>query len=386
MTFVSQLNLEPSATFAVSNKAMAKMARGERVYNLSVGEPVLLPHPAIVAAAKEALQAGRTLYPPVAGISELRRAAAKWLNEQYATEYASNNVLVTCGGKFAVYALLQMYLRPQAEVLIIAPYWVSYPSLVSLFGGISVIVQTSEAGGWKITAAELEHKISPRTRFLILNNAANPTGAVYERAEIRSLLEVARNHDLLVISDEVYNGLVYDDKLFVSAGSFSEFRDRVVVVQSCSKHFAMTGWRVGFAIGPEAIIRVLTDLQSQSTTGTSTISQWAAVGALEQAAEVNGYVKKAMQARRDILLGELTNSFGISMSVPSALYAFVSMNAFGAAGSDSVAWCKRLIDEAGIAIVPGAAFGVEGYVRLSFGGSEQGISEGLQALKQWLAA
>ncbi len=384
MTFSATLPLTASATVAMHAKALAKKARGERVYNLGAGEPILPPHVLVASAAEEAVRAGKTLYPPVAGIPELRRAASAWMNTMYGTQHDAQNTLVTCGGKFGIFASLQAYCSSGDEVMIIAPYWVSYAQLTTLFRGVPTIVQTREEDGWKASVAQLESAATDRTKILILNNAANPTGTLYSREELKAMLAWAEKRKLLVISDEVYSGLVYGNEHYVSCGSFPEYRDRVIVIQSCSKHFAMTGWRVGFVFAPEEIIKVLTAIQSQSTTGTSSISQWAAFAAFQNADRVMQTVRDAMHERRDVFTQTLNNAFGISLLAPKAgLYHFVNLQALGVY-ENSLPFCLRLLEEGNIASVPGSAFGQEGYVRFSFGEKKEELIIAVQALSRYL--
>lgn len=384
MEFSHLMQIKPSATVAINSLALKKQAAGERVYNLSAGEPMMPTPTVIIAAAIQAMHEGKTHYPPVAGVPELRQAAVGWMNETCQTNYSSQNCLVTCGGKFALYALFQAMLNPGDEVLIIAPYWVSYPSMVSLFGGVSKIVATTEEQGWKMTTEALEKAVSPRTKILSINNASNPTGVLYTRAELKEILDWARQHQLLIVSDEVYSGLVYDAEEFVSCGSFSGYQDSVVVVQSCSKHFAMTGWRVGFLFGPEEIVQKLTVLQGQSTTGTASISQWAACAAMQQAQELMLPIRLAMQERRDAFVKIFSELFHPVAVPASALYLFVSLSLLGVTETNSVAFCERVLSEANIALVPGNAFGQEGYVRFSFGDTIENLEAGVQALKNFL--
>ena len=374
--------IEFSTTVAMNSAALEKRARGERIFNLSAGEPILPPHPLVVKAAVAALKQGKTLYPPVAGIMELRRAAAEWINSTYDTRYQARQTLVTCGGKFGIFAFFQAYLKPGDEVVMLAPYWGSYPQIVKLFGGVPRVVSTMATTGWKVQLKQLEQLARPKARMLILNNAANPTGVLYSREEIKSILAWAKKNNIVVISDEVYSGLVYDGGEYASGGSFPEYRDNVIIIQSCSKHFAMTGWRVGFVFAPEAIIKVLAMLQSQSTTGTSSISQWAAVAAFQNAAEIIAPVRNAMEQRRDVLIETLEKLFGRAIAKPtSSLYAFVSLPDLGVKNNDSVTFCQELIDQYNIAAVPGRAFGAEGYVRLSFGAPEIELVAAITALR-----
>lgn len=384
MRFSARLNIPPSATVAINSLAQKKMSSGERVHNLSVGEPIIPTPSVIIDAATAAMHAGKTLYPPVAGIPELRHSAAAWMNETYATEYEAKNTIVTCGGKFGLFALLQALVESGDEVLIIAPYWVSYPSLVQLFGGVPKIIPTNPED-WKVTPKKIDQAIGGRTKIIILNNAANPTGVVYTKEEIASLLAMAARHNLIVISDEVYSGLVYDGSVYNSCGAFPEYTDRVIVVQSCSKHFAMTGWRVGFVFGSSEIISILTTLQGQSTTGTSSISQWAALAAITDARTIIPLVRGMVQARRDVFINYFAQWFGIRLPAPaSALYCLIPLRALGVDDLRDEVFCQRALEEANIALVPGVAFGAPGYVRVSFGGKEDEISEALAALGKYL--
>lgn len=383
MLFSPFTNIEPSATVAINSRAQQKQAAGQRVYNLSAGEPILPPHPTIIEGATTAIHSGKTLYPPIAGIPELRKAACDWMNKHYGTPYQIKNTLVTCGGKFGVFAACQALIKQGDQALIIAPYWVSYPEMVKLFGGMPRIIQTTEKNGWKIQLQQLQQFQDTNTiKLLLFNNAANPTGVLYTRDEISSILTWAKEKEVFVISDEVYSELAYDDHEYVSCGSFPEHRNHVVVIQSCSKHFAMTGWRVGFVFAPEDIINVLTMIQSQSTTGTSSISQWAALAAFQHASEIIPTVRHAMQTRRDVLMASLQELFNHSFPSPaSALYMFIAMCDLGVDTNNSTEFCRRLIEEHNIAIVPGSAFGAEGYVRLSFGAPEKELQEAIAAFK-----
>lgn len=376
--------LSASATVAINAMAGKKSMNGERVYNFSAGDPELANHSRIINRAVQQAEKKYCPYPAVEGLPELRTLAAEWVNASCGTHYYKENVLVTCGGKFAIFAILYSLLQSNEEVLIPAPYWVSYPEIVKMSGGIPKIVMASEENGWKITAKDLAQHVSKNTKMLIFNNACNPTGVLYTRQEIEDILALAKKYDLMVISDEVYSGLVYEKPGFISCGSFPEYSERVCVVQSCSKNFGMTGWRVGFVLGPENIVRTLSHLQSQSTTGVSVISQWAAIGALENAEEVSSYVKESMESRKVMF----TNTYNSLFSTPieiikSALYAFVPLTSLGIRyTANSEEFCGRLIASDNVALVPGAAFGVDGYVRFAFSGLEEDIHQGLHVLKQ----
>ncbi len=382
MNFSSRASIQESDTLRMNALAAAKRAKGERVYNLSVGEPLTPLSSYIVEAADAAMRRGDTRYPPVNGIPALREAACVWMNTAYQTDYTASQCLVTAGGKFALFALFGALIEPGDEVLVIAPYWVSYPPMISFFGGVSKVVQTQYSQQWKVSVALLEAQRSEKTKMLVFNNASNPTGVLYSRQEIQEILAWAKTHNIFVVSDEVYSGLVYDGGEYISCGSFLEFKENVAVVQSASKNFGMTGLRVGFLFASEDIIRTCGAIQGQSTSGPSIVSQYAALAACEHTDEISIYIRSQMQQRRDALIASFV-TYDVTIPIPqSALYAFVSLSVFGASGMSSVEFCERMLEEKGVAMVPGSAFGVEGFVRLSFGGGVEDIQKGVEALKR----
>ncbi len=385
MKLSSEVRISPSATLAMNALAGEKKKKGEVVYNLTVGEPMIETSGIIVDAAKHALDEGKTLYTPAAGIPELRDAVAVWMNQNFASDFKKENTVVTCGGKHALLMTLQSLLERGDEVLIPAPYWVSYPSMVELCAGKSRIIETEEKNNWKVTPSQIENACTSKTKLLILNNGGNPTGVLYTKEEVENILKMAKEKNLIVISDEVYSGLVYDAQKFVSVASFPEYRECSVIIQSCSKHFAMTGWRVGFVFGPKELITLIETLQSQSTTGTSSISQWAALAAFQNADEIISKINREMQSRRDAFVENFKKYFDIELRIPQAgLYAFISLKNFGVIETDSVAWCMKILEKANVVFVPGAPFGVEGYVRASFGGKIADVEAGLRSLAQYL--
>lgn len=374
-----------SATIAINSLATEKKQRGEHVFNFAAGDPILPPHPKVIEAVSNAIHSEKILYPPIAGIGKLRTVAAEWMNSRYGCSFQPSETLVTAGGKFALYAVLQLLLQPEDEVLITAPYWVSYPQIVSLFRGTSVIVPTKRENQWKLTPENLRKHLTSRSKILILNNACNPTGTLYSQEELEELLQIALNADLFVISDEVYSELVYDHNQFISCGRFAVCKEKLLVIQSCSKNFAMTGWRLGFAFGPESLIQKMTALQGQSTTGASTVSQWAALVALENHAEIAGWVKKTMEKRRNRFFDTLEELFGYAEErPPSSLYAFLPLSLFSLP-EDSVQVSTDLLSQNNIASVPGIAFGQEGYLRFAFSETEEEIRAGLLHLKEALS-
>jgi len=385
MEFAERLNIPPSATLEINALAMAKKKKGERVFNLSAGEPMVDTPQVIVDAAVQAMKEGKTHYTPVPGILELRDAASRWMNTTYGSDFSAAETFVTNGGKFACYALCQVLLDPGDEALIITPYWVSYPSMIELAGARSVFIKTAQADGWKVSPAALEQAITEKTRFVFFNNGSNPTGVLYSRDEVDAILRVCATKNIIVISDEVYSGLTYDGQRYVSCASFPQYRDNVIVVHSASKNFGMTGWRVGLVFGAEDVIKKLSTLQGQSTSNTSSISQWAAVAAYDHSEEIIPKINQSMLYRRNAFVSTFSALFGTAIASPrSAIYCFLSLQVFGIEEIDSVAFCTRVLDQANVALVPGAAFGAEGYVRCSFGVDEKEIGEALTTLHNFL--
>ncbi len=368
-----------SATVAINSMAAEKKARGEKVYNFAAGDPILPSHPKVIEEVAHALKSEPILYPPVAGIPELRSAAAEWMNRQYNCTFAVENTLVTAGGKFALFAAMQALLKQGDEVLIPTPYWVSYPQISRLFKATPVLMPTDGKNQWKLTPETLKKHISARSKILILNNPGNPTGNLYCKEELMALLAVAKEAKIFVISDEVYSQIVYDGSEFFSC---AELSDQVLVIQSCSKNFAMTGWRIGFAFGPKELIRTMTALQGQTTSGPSTVSQWAALAALKNHAEIVSNLRSIMEKRRDFFIDTLNEMFHCNLEKPpAALYAFIPLSIFQKSMTSSEL-CTELMTNHNIACVPGVSFGQEGYLRMAFTEKEEVLRQGLSALRE----
>lgn len=373
-----------SETVRINSLVLHRQKQGKAVFNLGAGEPVLDTPELIKRAAEQALRENKTLYPPVAGIPELRKLAAHWMNNKYRTHFKPDNVLVTNGGKLGLYLIFQSLLKQGDEVLLNSPYWVSYPGIVKLFGGKPKILRTTEAGGWKITPNCLKKACGKKTKILILNNANNPTGILYSKSELKGILKVAAEKKLTVISDEVYSGLIYGKNKFYSCASFGRLSKNSMVIQSCSKNFAMTGWRVGFVFAESQMVKILTGLLSQSTSGVTTISQWAAVAALKYPQKFTLPLKNELRKRRDVLVAELNKAFGLSLKRPeSSLYLFVKMGDLGAKKISSMEFCKGLLEKTGVALIPGSACGQEGYIRFSFGSKPEVLKKAIKILANY---
>ncbi|MFA6486005.1 MAG: aminotransferase class I/II-fold pyridoxal phosphate-dependent enzyme [Candidatus Magasanikbacteria bacterium] len=377
-------NLKESSTLRINSIANQKKNNGEKVYNFSVGEPVIENHALIVEGVCNALKRNRTQYPPVAGINELLRLCADWMNTNYNCSYNSQETMVTCGGKYGIFLALQALLDVGDEVVIISPYWVSYPEMIKIFHGIPRVYTTKEESDWRVDAMELQKLINKKTKAIIINNASNPTGHIFSKQELVDILEMAHDQSIFVISDEVYSGLVYEYNQFISAGSFAEFKDKVIIIQSCSKNFGMTGWRVGMIFGPQEIVKCLAVIQSQSITNTSIVSQWAAITAIQNADTITGEVRKIVQGRRDVFVRVFNELFSEKIKAPqSSLYCFVSLKKMGVFGKNADEFSADLIEQANIALTSGGGFGDDNYVRFSFGISEAEIIDGLRVLKNF---
>lgn len=387
--------LKASATVLINTLAQSKKAAGIRVYNLSVGEPKMTTPEVVREGAIKFIEAGDIPYPSPAGLNDLRSAAANWMNQSYATNYKAEECIITTGGKFAIYLMLQ-YLcgsnsplktnpTDKISVIIQAPYWVSYPSITKIMDANPVIVNSTETGGWKLTPEMLKAAYTPECKILMLNNGVNPTGIIYTRSEMQALMATANELGLLVISDEVYSALVYTNDEYVSCGSFPEYKDNVVVVQSASKSFAMTGWRVGFLFCRKDLIDVMSALSTQSTTGVSLICQHGALAAFKNAKQINAWVRDTMKIRRDIFVDSFRKHFGIQLEYPKAtLYVFASLDSLGVKNLSDEEFCIRALEEANVATVPGSAFGQPGYVRFSYGADEGDLDGGLENLAKFI--
>ncbi|MCC7196803.1 aminotransferase class I/II-fold pyridoxal phosphate-dependent enzyme [Candidatus Peregrinibacteria bacterium] len=377
--------MEASATVTINTLAQAKKAMGERIFNLSAGEPLVETGHYFKNILDWVIEHHQTHYPPVAGIPELRNESANWLNKTYDTNYTAANTLITCGGKFGIYLALQALLNPDDEVIMIAPYWVSYPSMVEIHKGKSVIIPTEEKNQWKVDPEAIQKARTSRSKLLIINNASNPTGVFYTKQELEKIVEVAKKNNLIILSDEVYSGMIYDNNKYTSFGSFKNYSDNIIVAQSCSKNFAMTGWRVGMVYAPEPLIKIMTKLQGQSITGTSIVSQFVALEAMKNSSVIMPEIQKEMQNRRDIFIDTFNELFNANLQKPAAsFYAFIPLTALKAKTKSSVEFCKETLDKGNVATVPGLAFGQEGYVRFSFGAKPQELKDALHALANFL--
>lgn len=361
--------VKPSATLAVSSKAMELRAQGREIVSLSVGEPDFATPQHICDAAKKAVDDGMTRYTQVPGIPALREAVAEYFNSYYGTSAGADSAIVTNGGKQALYNLLQCLLDPGDEVLIPGPYWVSYPAMVELADGVPVVVGAPASQGFKLTPEDLDRAATPRTRALILNSPSNPTGVAYTEAELTAIAQWAVSRGVFVISDEIYDRLVYAPAEPVSLAPFWEQHpESVAVVNGLSKSFAMTGWRVGFTLAHPDLVKAMSKVQSQSTSNVCSIAQHAALAALTGPREMLGDMCDAFARRRDKAMDVVASWPGVVCPRPDgAFYIFPDVSAlYCDRFKNSTELCTLLLEEAGVAAVPGAAFGDDACVRFSY--------------------
>jgi aspartate aminotransferase len=364
--------VKPSPTMAVTAKAAELKRAGRDILGLGAGEPDFDTPEHIKAAAVEAIRAGRTKYTGVEGIPELRAAICEKFRRDNQIDYQPDQVLVSCGAKQSIYNLAMALLGPGDEVIIPAPYWVSYPDIVLLADATPVIVSAGAAQNFKITAAQLEAAITPRTRLLILNSPSNPTGVAYSRAELEALAEVLRAHpQVMTATDDIYEHIYWGREPFCSLVTAApDLHERVVTINGVSKVYAMTGWRIGYAAGPRKLIGAMNKLQGQSTSNPCSISQYAALAALTGDQSCVAEMSVAFRQRHDWLVEALNTLPGIScLPADGAFYAFPDVSGAIAvldSVDDDTSFSEYLLEKSGVAVVPGIAFGAPGHVRLSF--------------------
>jgi len=385
-------SIKPSPTLSMDTKAKEMKAAGIDVISFSVGEPDFDTPANVKEAACRAIEDGFTRYTPVPGIPPLREAIAAKLKKDNGVEYRPEEIIVSCGAKHSLYVIAQALYEEGDEVIVPAPYWVSYPDQVILNGATPVIVETREENSFMIDPAELKRHITKKTKALILNYPSNPTGLTYDRATLEAIAALAVEHDFFVVSDEIYEKLVYDGAEHVCFASLGEeVKKNTLVVNGLSKSHAMTGWRIGYTAGPADIIKAMSKIQGQSTSNPASISQAAAVEALTGPQDFLGEMLAEFDRRRKYLVGELNAIDGISCRMPTgAFYAFPNVRGVlgrkfnGRTMDDSSSLAEYLLEEAHVALVPGSAFGAEGYMRMSYANSMENLQEGIARIKDAL--
>ncbi|MGC9395021.1 MAG: pyridoxal phosphate-dependent aminotransferase [Anaerolineae bacterium] len=375
--------IAPSMTFAIDAKAKALAAQGIDVCNFGVGEPDFITPANIREAAKAALDAGQTKYSPASGLPHLRALVAEKLNRDNDLPYSPEQVMISTGGKQALYNVLMAILSPGDEALIPVPYWVSYSEIVKLAGATPVFLPTSEATEFKITPEQVQDTITPHTRVLLFNSPSNPTGAVYTPEEIAALAEVIVAHGIAVVADEIYEKLIYDGLRHLSIGSLGEaIFDLTLTCNGFSKAYAATGWRLGYAAGPQHVIRAAINIQSHTTSGPNTFAQYGGIAALEESQESIEMMRATFECRRDLMYAGVSAIPGLVFPKPhGAFYLFPNISA---TGLDSITFCERLLEQEHLALVPGIAFGMDSNVRLSYAADIETIEKGVERLARFM--
>ncbi|NCR53289.1 MAG: pyridoxal phosphate-dependent aminotransferase [Microcystis aeruginosa L211-07] len=384
MKLASRVNqVTPSLTLAIDSLAKEMKRNGEDVCSFSAGEPDFDTPTHIKAAAKKALDEGKTRYGPAAGEPGLRKAIAEKLLRDNQLAYNADNVIVTNGGKQSLYNLIMALIEAGDEVIIPAPYWLSYPEMVTLAGGTSVIVNTSLENHYKITPEQLEAAITPKTKLFVLNSPSNPTGIVYTPEEIAALAKIVVEKDILVVSDEIYEKILYDGAIHRSIASFGpEIFQRSIISNGFAKAFSMTGWRVGYIAGPVEIVKAMTKIQGHSTSNVCTFAQYGAIAALESPQDCIEEMVKAFSERRQYILERVRSLPGLNCPTPNgAFYVFIDISQTGLKSRD---FCQKLLETQKVAAIPGIAFGADDCIRLSYATDLKTIEKGFDRIDQFI--
>jgi len=386
--------IKPSPTLATAAKAKAMRAQGIDVVDFGVGEPDFDTPENVKQAGIKAIQSGFTKYTPAGGTDELKEAVIDKFKQDNGLSYEKSQVLISCGAKHSLYNIAEALFDPGDEIIIPSPYWVSYPDQVLLNDATPVIVETTEAEGFKLSAQKLEKAITKKTKALILNSPSNPTGLAYDKHTLETIAKIAVQHRIYVISDEIYEKLLYDGfKHFSIASLGAEIKDLTIVVNGVSKSHAMTGWRIGYAAGPKDVITAMANIQSQSTSNPASISQKAALEALRGPQDFIATMNVEFDKRRKYMVSRLNKIPGVSCLMPvGAFYAFPNVSRlYGKSIRDKIIknssdFATYLLEDANVALVSGDAFGADSYIRLSYATSMENIQKGLDRIEKAVAA
>ncbi len=388
--------VKPSATIAVSQKARELKAKGRDVIGLGAGEPDFDTPENIKKAAVDAINRGETKYPPVSGIPQLREAIAKKFKRENNLEYTAAQTIVGTGGKQILFNAFMATLNPGDEVIITAPYWVSYPEMVSICSGTPVFIKAKQENNFKVTAADLEAAITPKTKWFLFNSPSNPTGAAYTHDELKALTDVLLKHEhVWVLTDDMYEHLTYGDFKFVSPAEVEpKLYNRTLTMNGVSKAYAMTGWRIGYAAGPLELIKAMDMIQGQQTSGACTIAQWAAVEALNGPQDFIPENKKIFEGRRDLVVSMLNQAKGIVCPSPEGAF-YVYPSCAGLIGKTAPSgkvietdedFVTELLETEGVAVVHGSAFGLGPNFRISYAASEEQLEEACKRIQRFCNA
>lgn len=374
-----------SLTLAISAKAKAMKEQGIDLCSFSAGEPDFDTPAHIKEAAKKALDLDKTKYGPVAGEPLLREAIAAKLNRDNNLNYSAENIIVTNGGKHSLFNLMVALIEPDDEVIIPAPYWLSYPEMVKLAGGKPVIVTTTTENKYKITPEQLARAITAKTKLFVLNSPSNPTGSVYSPDEIEALAKIIVERDLLVVSDEIYEKIIYDEARHLSIGAVnSEVFERTIISNGFAKSYSMTGWRVGYIAAPVEIVKAMTKIQSHSTSNVCTFAQYGAIAAVNSSQDCVEKMRIAFVERREIMYQAIAAINRLSCSKPNgAFYLFVDISQ---TGLNSLQFCNNLLESQQVAAIPGIAFGADNCIRLSYATDSTSIKKGMERLDRFVSS
>lgn len=376
-------NLVGSSTLAITARAKELKSKGCDVVNFAAGEPDFDTPDAIKAAAVKAIEGGFTKYTPTSGTLELREAIAAKFRRDNHLEYRPSQIVVSCGAKHSIFNIIQVLADAGEEVLIPLPYWVSYPEMVKIAGAVPKFIPTTAAADFKITASQLAQYITDRTKLLILNSPSNPTGMLYSQEELASIAQICVKHNIYVISDEIYEKLVYEAQGCPSIAALGkDIYDLTITVNGVSKAYSMTGWRIGYAAGREEVMDYVRKFQDHSTSNPASISQAAALQALRESEESIIKMREEFKRRRDLMISAVKKIPGISCVKPQgAFYLFCDFSKLGFS-SEKIA--QRILDEVNVAVIPGEGFGAPGFIRLSFAASAERIQEGTKRIQEWV--
>ena len=375
--------VKPSATLAITDKAKKMKQQGLDVVSFGAGEPDFDTPAFIKEAAIAALQKGMTKYSPSSGIAELKKEIIAKFDRDNGLKYTADQIIVSNGAKHSLFNAFQVLLNEGDEVIIPSPFWLSYPEMVRLSGGQPVFLETKESNRFKASAKDIESKITPRTKILVLNSPSNPTGVIYDKNELEEIARIAVKHQIFVISDEIYEKLIYDGKKHVSIASFnSEIKDLTLTVNGMSKAYSMTGWRLGYLAGPKEVVERMDNLQSHATSNPSTFSQYGAVQALISGEAEVSKMCKVFEKRRNLMSDLINKIPKLSFVFPDgAFYFFINITK---TGMTSGQFAEKLLEKNLVAVVPGDVFGSDQHIRLSFATSEENITKGISRIAEFL--
>ena len=386
------LQVSASPTLAIDAKFKAMKAEGIDVIGFGCGEPDFDTPENIKEAAIRAIKEGQTKYTPASGTLELKKAICEKLKRDNALDYTPANIVVSNGAKHSLMNAFDAIINPGDEIIVPAPYWVSYTEMIKMADGVPVIIETKEEDGFEFTPEQLENAITPKTKALVLNSPSNPTGMLYEEDKLRKIAEIAVKYDIFVISDEIYENLIYDGNKHVSIASFNdEIKERTIIINGVSKSYAMTGWRIGFTAANEAVTKAMANMQSHAASNPSSISQAAALEAYNGIQDTVEEMRKVFEERRNYMVDRINSIDGVSCKKPEGAF-YVMMNIKDVFGREiggkvintSDDFCEVLLEKSLVALVPGSGFGAEGYVRWSYATSMENIVKGLDRLEAFL--